>query len=437
MPDPLANSPADREPSPVLVVTLLCLIAAIAYIGRSCLGVASEPIQSALELSQQSLGIAMSAFFWSYALAQIPTGLLGQHWGPRRALVIFAMLGAVCCALMASAVGFWSLVAVQILFGISQAGLFPSAAQAIKQWIPAENRAFSSGSLGAAMSIGAFLGTMLTGLLFQWRFDWRQIYLIYAPLGLIWSAVLLAVLRPPSPRAAVAQPVSSERIRMAPLLFHWDMWMICGQQFFRAAGYSMFLTWFPQYLQNTRGISVASSGYLTSVPLLGVVFGSLLGGLAVDAIHRVTGSRRASRQGAAMVSTFGTALFILAATRVTHPFGAVVLIACGAFLGGLSGACAYTVTIDKAGRHVAPIFGVMNMTGNFGAAAFPAVVPLFLKAVNHNWDALLYFLATIYMASGVFWWGLNPEGELLSEADDRALLRDAPDTMTMDSEHAS
>lgn len=401
-------------PAPGGLIVLLCVIAAIAYMARSCLGVVSKPVEADLGLGTQSLGVAMSAFYWSYALAQVPAGLLGQAWGPRRALVLFASLGAVCCALLATAVDFWTLVLVQVALGFSQAGLFPCAAQAIALWVPAGRRALASGSLGSAMSIGGFIGTILTGYLLGNDWHWRRIYLAYAPWGFLWSILFVLWLRPTTaaaPRSARHGHSAAPTVRVRDLLLHWDMWMICGQQFFRAAGYSFFLTWFPRYLQETRGVSAAQSGYLTSMPLLGVVLGGLLGGFIVDWIDRITASRRASRQGSALFAMFCSAVFILLAKAISDPFGAVLLISCGSFFGGLAGACAYTVTIDKAGHFVAPVFGLMNMTGNIGAAVFPLAVAWFLHVTNENWSALLFLFAGIYVVAGLFWCGLNPEGQ--------------------------
>ena len=74
------------------------------------------------------------------------------------------------------------------------------------------------------------------------------------------------------------------------ILTSFSMWMICGQQFFRAAGNIFYMTWFPVYLQKARDISLASSGILTSLPLLTFVVGNFMGGIVVDLVLQRTGS---------------------------------------------------------------------------------------------------------------------------------------------------
>src|SRR4029453_9423533 len=85
------------------------------------------------------------------------------------------------------------------------------------------------------------------------------------------------------------------------------------QQFFRAAGYIFFATWFATYLQQTRGVSVAKSGVLNSLPLLAVVLGSLGGGAMSDWLLAQTGNRRLARQYLAAGSLVCCAGLVLAA----------------------------------------------------------------------------------------------------------------------------
>src|SRR5262249_19293481 len=73
------------------VLAALCIITAINYIQRNCLGGIETTIREAFRLPDTELtSRAMSIFFFSYALAQIPSGLLAQKWGPRVALSVYA-----------------------------------------------------------------------------------------------------------------------------------------------------------------------------------------------------------------------------------------------------------------------------------------------------------------------------------------------------------
>ena len=176
-----------------------------------------------------------------------------------------------------------------------------------------------------------------------------------------------------------------------------DLWLICGQQSFRAAGYIFYATWFPTYLKETRGVTTATSGLLSSLPLIAVVAGSLLGGALVDSVLSRTGSLRLSRQGVGVVALATCAALIAGAYFVQDPLNAVLLISVGSLFAALAGPCAYAITMDKGGGHVATVFGAMNMAGNLAAAACPVFVAL-LVTWTGSWDFLLFFFAGIYVA---------------------------------------
>src|SRR5262245_59761769 len=176
-----------------LVLFGLCLAAGLAYIHRGCLSVVESTVRDDLGLSLRQTGLLTSVFFFAYALFQIPTGLLSDRWGPRRALTLFGLLGALTVAMsdgtlwVDAATGFIILVVARLLMGTAQAGLFPASTRALSVWVPLRRRAFAAGILQASMSTGGALGAFFTARLLT-RVNWPWIFLIYAVPGFIWSA---------------------------------------------------------------------------------------------------------------------------------------------------------------------------------------------------------------------------------------------------------
>src|SRR5262249_37440278 len=109
------------------------------------------------------------------------------------------------------------------------------------------------------------------------------------------------------------------------LLTSAAMWLICVQQFFRAAAYMFFASWFPTYLQEARGLTLLQAAWMTSIPFWGVVVGGFVGGAVSDAILTRTGSRRLSRQGVVIVGMIAAATFTLLTFAVTNPVLLAVL----------------------------------------------------------------------------------------------------------------
>lgn len=429
-----------------MVITLLCLVAAVAYISRNAISVPAKLIQEELDISMTQMGWVMSAFFWSYALSQIPSGWIGHVWGTRRSLTAFAILWSIATALTGLVNGFWMLIAVRLIFGISQAGIFPCCASTISKWLPQARRGLASGLLGSFMSIGSAFGAFSIGLLLQgFHFggiempgmSWRTIMFLCAVPSFVWAiwfyywfrdrpenhsgvnAAELKIIRSGEVVEPKIQTTDQERdahgepTPWGKILTSFSMWMICSQQFFRAAGTIFYMTWFPVYLQKARGITIASSGIWTSFPLMSFVVGNFLGGVVVDWVLHRTGSRRWSRQGVAIVAMLGCALCTLCAYFVEEMNLAMTLITISMFFAGLGGACGYTVTIDKGGQHVAPIFGMMNMAGNLGAALLPVIVGTMFDAGIYN--AVLILMTGIYVAAALCWMLLNPNGTVFDE----------------------
>jgi nitrate/nitrite transporter NarK len=193
------------------------------------------------------------------------------------------------------------------------------------------------------------------------------------------------------------------------------MWCICGQQFFRAAGYMFFTSWFATYLQEARGVTITTSGVLTMLPLLSVVAGSLAGGVVSDAVLRHTSSMRLARQAVAGCSLALCAVLTLSAYFFTDALAAVLIISAGSFFAAVAGPCGYTITIDMGGEHVPTVNSVMNMCGNLGAMLFPLGVPWLLRETG-SWNTVLLSFGALYIAAAFCWWRLRPEGTVFAQA---------------------
>jgi MFS family permease len=412
-----------------LVLVWLCLAAVIAYIDRNWISVAQTTISSDLGLSPDEMGWVMSAFFFTYAAAQIPTGWLAQTWGTRRALPVFSSVWSATTGLAALAGGLPVLLWTRLGMGTAQAGIFPAAVNSISKWFPATRWALVNGLLGSCMSVGAAVAAMLTGFLLP-RMAWQWLALLYSVPGVAWAVWFFLWFRdlPQQHRAVNAAErdlirgssatdgehgstnhSAAEQRDPTPwreLLTSRALACVCAQQFFRAAGYMFFTSWFTTFLEKTRGVGLEEAGVLTSLPLWGVVAGSVVGGLVSDWVLARTGSRRLSRQGVAALSLSAAATLILFAYPIYHAWLFAGLITASSFCAAFAGPCAYTISIDLGGRHIATVFSTMNMFGNLGAMVFPVVVPPLVS--GGNWDRVLFLFAGIYVAAALSWVLFNP-----------------------------
>jgi nitrate/nitrite transporter NarK len=404
------------------LLSFLCAATVIAYLQRSALGVPSKRIEADLGLTSAGMGVVWLAWYVGYAVFQIPAGVVADRFGSKSALIAFAVVWSVLTAATGTAAGFFSLCAVWGLMGVAQAGIFVCATKAISVTFERTEQAFASGALAFCMAGGAALSQYVTGKLFG-PLSWPEILFLYMVPGLVWAAAF-AVFVPAPDRPIAPEPDDPEewippappepRVPWARLFTTRDMILLCTQQFLRAGAMALFFTWFPRYLQETKGLSAEDSGRLASWPLLVGMFGGLLGGTLSDWLLRRTGSARISRQGLAATGTTICAFVSLAAHGAEAAETAVLLLCVAAFCGYASGVSAYATAMTMGGKRVAPVFATMNMAGNIGAGVFPYAVGQLVRATG-NWNDTILLFAGMFAGSTVCWLFLNPKGTLFRE----------------------
>lgn len=425
----------------IVVVGAFCAVAMIAYLSRNCLGVfaADEAFRAEFDATEEQLSDVMTAFFLGYAIFQIPAGYLGQRFGTRIVLTAYAVLWSACTVLLGFSSGLGFLTGAMFANGLAQAGVFPNAARSIADWMPSHRKAIACGFMAAFMSIGGAVATGLTGLLTKYSWDWKTIAFLYSVPGVVWAVVFCVWFRDrPEEHPQVtdsevdwirgrsydADPVdepaddvpAESTINWAVMLRSKALWLINGQQFFRAAGYIFCATWLPTYLRDQYGVSVGDAGLWASLPLLAVVCGSSLGGLITDLLLQFTGSRAISRKAVAASCLAICGLLTISALAAKTISVAVALIGAGLFFASLAGPCSYAQTMDLAGKQIPVVFGMMNMMGNFGAALCPQLVTR-TKDLTGSWDSVLFLFLGIYVAGALCWVFLDTDAVLESDSN--------------------
>lgn len=271
------------------------------------------------------------------------------------------------------------------------------------------------------MQIGAISAGLLTGPLIE-LVDWRWVFVAYSVPGFAWAILFWTRFRDDPAETPAVNPAELELIKQyqdekpesherpptpwRAILLHPVIWFLCAQQMCRAAGYMFFASWFPTFLQETRGVSIQGSGYLQAFVFTGTMTGCLCGGLLTDWIWRRTGNLRISRSGVGATFLTGCAALIFGAWFVESTVLAVALLALGALFAALTGPCAYSATIDIGGEHVPQVFGLMNMMGNLATAASPILVAELFSRIE--WTLVLVVFAGIYLLGAFCWLFVDP-----------------------------
>ncbi len=151
-----------------LIIAAATLAAVLLYLERVCLAVAATYIREDLRLSPTQLGLALSVFFWAYAIGQVPTGWFSDRYGPRRMMVVYLVTWSLFGILIAMATDFWTLVSARLALGLFQAGAYPTLAILVKRWVPEDFRATANSLVAFGGRFGGAGANLLTAWLIVW-----------------------------------------------------------------------------------------------------------------------------------------------------------------------------------------------------------------------------------------------------------------------------
>ena len=148
-----------------LVVALATAMAVLLYLDRICISFLERYIREDLHLSNDQASWLLSAFFWAYALGQVPAGWLSDRFGARTVLALYILLWSLFTGWMGLAESFLLLVVFRFGCGLAQAGAYPTSAGIVSKWVPFSARALASSIIATGGRIGGFAAPVLTGYL--------------------------------------------------------------------------------------------------------------------------------------------------------------------------------------------------------------------------------------------------------------------------------
>ncbi len=373
-----------------LVLIGLLFLAAITYLDRVCITVASVRMQKELGLNPADWGWVLGAFTVSYAIFEIPTGAMGDRLGGRRVLTrivlwwsLFTVLtGAVRATPLLSAFGL--LLVIRFLFGVGEAGAFPNISAVVSRWFPKRERARSMGMAWTASRVGGALTPLLIVPL-QQTLGWRAAFFVLGLFGITWAIVWRLFYRDhpsempgisPEELAVIGETPTVSRSHRLPWrqVFHQpNFWLILLMYHAYCWGSYFYISWMPTYLQRGRGFSESQMGWWASLPFVLSGTANTLGGLASDRLVPIIGLDRARRLIGAGGLLLGGVLLAGAAAVSNNSIAAVLLaLAYGAMDCMLP--VAWAVCLDVGGEYSGAVSAWMNTAGQ--AASFMSSVAL-------------------------------------------------------------
>jgi MFS family permease len=377
------------------VLGFACTLSMISYLDRVCISKALPEIQAALGLnSVADLKWAITAFAFAYAAFEIPSGWLGDVFGPRNVIirivlwwsVFTALTGLVGWTIAGVFFGLPLLIAVRFLFGAGEAGTYPNITRALHNWFPFGERGSAQGTVWmAGRLMGGLTPMVWLVLVVHLHLHWRQLFWIFGAVGVIWCVFFYLFFRNrPDEHPGVneaelllirqgghAEEAGHEGVPWRKILLNTNLWALCMMYFFASFGWYFNITYLATYLEKQMGVDPASP--LTAIfqggPLWMGATACLIGGVLTDRFIRQTGNRKWGRRLFGVVGHGLCAVCYFLCIFAPNAFTFFLAISLAAFFNDLTMGAAWAACQDIGKRYAAIVAGCMNTVGNLGGAA--------------------------------------------------------------------
>lgn len=405
---------------------VLTAVACLLYLDRYAVGIAAERMRVDLRMTQTEMSWFLSAFFWSYALSQVPAGWMSDRWGPRVTLTAFIAGWSLFTGLL----GLTSSVALVLLWrflcGVTQAGAYPVASGMLRVWFPVAQRGVASSLVTIGGRAGAVLAPILTAYLMTLLAGrWQTVLLLYGAAG-IGAAAAVAVYCRNTPRehagvngaerALIGEPPEQSAQRppfpWRTVLTSVSLWANSVTQLLMTMGWLFVVTWLPRYLDKVHGVPLGEQALMTAVPTVAGIVGMMGGGWWTDAASRRFGlkwGRRLPLTTTRFLAAVGYGICVYLGHWAPEaearwlPWAVIGGLSLATFSSDLGVPALWAYAQDVGGKYTASIMGWSNMWSAVGAALAPLVYNAVLGETPGlaEWNWLFATCAGVFALSGV------------------------------------
>jgi sugar phosphate permease len=397
------------------IAFLLAFGVLVNFFDRINLSVSRDALQDSFGLSLVAFGYLSSAFSWTYAVMQMPAGVLLDWLGVRCVGRISALLWSVASFAAALSPGLGWFFGARLLLGVSESPTFPANAKSLGYWFRPEERGMATAFTDAAAKFSTAIGVPLIGLLLL-HFGWRWSFAATGFISFFYFVLFYLIYRNPSQDKGLspnerqfileggAQLEDQLKARSGTSLgYLLRQRKVYGLALgWGAYNYTFFLllTWLPSYLSVSLHMDLFHSIFYTSVPWLFATFTDLLiGGWLVDALLQ-RGYNANRVRHTVMVTGMAFGLSIFGAASAHTAVGALIWISLA--LGGLAAAApvAWTVpSLISPRESVGTLAGAVNLCGQIAAISAP-IVTGYIVSETHSF-ASAFVTATVILLLGI------------------------------------
>jgi len=364
---------------------------AINHIDRSAISVSLPFMTQDFHLTPAEQGLILSAFSWSYALMQIPSGRLIDRFGERVMFGASVLTWSLFTAATALVSSFGGLLALRLGLGIGEAGAYPASAKTVSRWFPLRLRGRATSVYDSGARIGSAVATPVIALIIG-LWGWKAAFLFAGGIGVLWSIGWWSWYRRPElhhgvndaeldiihesheQQASTNNNPAAPPMKISQLFKQRTVWGMMLGFFCLNFMITFFLTWFPTYLVNERGFNLLKLGVFGSIPPIAAILGSMAGGVVGDHLLKRGWSLNKTRK-TCLVGGMLVCSVIAFAAVVPEAWQALILMSISYASASFTIVTIWCLPADVVDAStVATLGGTQNFFANIGSALSPIII---------------------------------------------------------------
>ena len=417
------DNPSARQPKGTrqrwVMLSLVMMMTAVNYLDRANLAVAAPSIQKELGLNAVYMGILLSSFGWAYTAFLPFSGVILDGVGPRILYAVAVAGWSAATGVMGLARTFLTMTGCRVAVGFFESPALPTNVRVITAWHPANERALAVGLYTAMQYVAlGFLTPILAWIVVQ--FGWHSSFYATGSLGILVAVVWYWGYRDPQFSSAnrteldyiraggglseniggvpnQMTPQTSVWTNVSKLLSHRQVWGMFIGQFSVQTTLFFFLTWFPSYLINGRGLTILKGGIYAAIPYLVAILGTLIAGRLSDGMV-ARGYSKSKARKFPIIAGFALSSVIVGANYTHSINGVITFMAIASFGQAMASTVTGALLSDVAPKGMVGLMGgILYFVANVGGTLAPIVIGVIVDRTGGFNLALTYVSAVALM----------------------------------------
>jgi MFS family permease len=405
-------NPAEISLRWIRIIPVALVMYTIAFIDRTNISLALPHISRDLRLDPQQAGTVAGIFFWGYLVLQIPGGHLAKRWSAKRFISILLVVWAIFAIGCGLARTYHELLALRLLLGVAESGVYPATLILLSHWFSRSERARANAFWLLCLPGAVILASPFSGWILD-HWNWRVMLVAEGSLPFLWLAIWLLFIQdhpseapwlPASERGVLVETLRRESAELAGAetvpylraLLRPQMFLLAAVYFCFVSGQMGLLFWLPSAMGRFWKSSSLSTSLLYTIPFI-------VGAISVLLVSRHSDKVRERRFHAAGAMLFGGTSILLAVVLIPHSlvlaFAFIALSGVGAY--GPMGAFWAIPTETLSPRIVGSVMGFVNAIGNLGAYFAPLIVGYLNKRTGSFLSGFTYLGIITLVAAGL------------------------------------